>query len=351
MSRHFLEQNKLDEKSKASMASRTLVAFVLIGILIPTITVGGWLFFGVISFFLLIAIYELATAPHKKFRKWVIFFAYLIILCLVYWFLIYGNIADYVLYPDNFIFSLEYYFSGIHAPILIIALMLFGYFLGCVADESFTIADLGYMVSMSLVLGLGFQAIFFMRYYPYYSFSVCSFYADEVIVFDTVGHDLGNNPFFEYGLSSALFYWIAFMVVMNDTFAYFVGSLYGKHKMNPRVSPKKSWEGLFGGLIGACICGLIIAFSMAATGYPILPFLDMEHWYWIVCICIVTPLFGVLGDLAFSLIKRQYAIKDFGTLLKSHGGILDRADSVTFSFIGAALFIMLIITPFEALMA
>ena len=344
------EPNHLDEKSVKSMNSRIIVSFILIAILIPTISLGSWLFLAVIGIFLLISIQELVTAPRKSFRPWVMVLAYLSIVLMVYWFLVRGNVAAYLDFPDTYSFSLENYFSGIHVSIIVVILMVFLYFLGAIADENFNMSDLGYMVSMSLVLGLGFQSIYFIRYFPFYSFMIDSNYSGQILVFDTVGSDLSDNPLFTYGLSSALFYWVAFGVVMNDTFAYFIGSLYGKHRMNPRVSPKKSWEGFFGGVIGSFVLNCFIGLMMAGFGYPILPFLDLSHWYWIIIIAALIPLLGDLGDLSFSLIKRHYDIKDYGTLLKSHGGILDRADSVTFTCAGLSILLMFISSPWSALL-
>lgn len=104
----------------------------------------------------------------------------------------------------------------------------------------------------------------------------------------------------------------------NDSFAYLVGRKLGKHKMAPRISPKKSWEGFFGGLIGSaviwCIMTLIPGVNMSipvALG-----------------IGVVCGLFGVLGDLAESRIKRNSGVKDSGTIMPGHGGLLDRCDSL-----------------------
>ena len=103
----------------------------------------------------------------------------------------------------------------------------------------------------------------------------------------------------------------------NDTFAYLTGIMFGRHRLFERISPKKSWEGFFGGLV------CTVAFSLlVAQWFPILPF---YHWMAVAAIIVV---FGVYGDLIESLLKRNLNIKDSGRFLPGHGGILDRFDSV-----------------------
>ena len=109
-----------------------------------------------------------------------------------------------------------------------------------------------------------------------------------------------------------------------DTFAYFVGCSIGKHRLAPKVSPKKSVEGFLGGLIGNALCGLLFAFCMdrcfgANIGYGAM-----------VVLALVCGTVAQIGDLSFSLIKREFGIKDYGHLFLGHGGVLDRFDSVLF---------------------
>lgn len=112
----------------------------------------------------------------------------------------------------------------------------------------------------------------------------------------------------------------------SDTCAYCVGMLFGKHKMAPVLSPKKSVEGGVGGVLGAALLGALYAFAISgvnpASGHTPL-------MYGI--ICAVGALISMVGDLAASAIKRNKEIKDYGTLIPGHGGILDRFDSVIFT--------------------
>lgn len=112
----------------------------------------------------------------------------------------------------------------------------------------------------------------------------------------------------------------------NDTCAYCVGMLFGKHKMTPKLSPKKSVEGLFGGIIGACLLGA----GYGALFGSHLPSLGNAT---VSCaiICGVGALIAVVGDLAASAVKRDTGIKDYGKLIPGHGGVLDRFDSILFT--------------------
>lgn len=120
--------------------------------------------------------------------------------------------------------------------------------------------------------------------------------------------------------------WLIFLCSWGcDTCAYCVGMLIGKHKMSPVLSPKKSVEGAVGGVIGAALLGAIYA---AAVGR----FLQAENQIMIYAvICAIGALISMVGDLAASAIKRNHEIKDYGTLIPGHGGILDRFDSVIFT--------------------
>ena len=109
---------------------------------------------------------------------------------------------------------------------------------------------------------------------------------------------------------------------MSDTGAYFAGCFLGKHKLAPEISPKKTVEGFVGGIIGSVIG--VVAYALAMKFY--LGF--AVNYYSIAIYGIFGSLGAVLGDLCFSVIKRQTGIKDYGNLIPGHGGILDRFDSM-----------------------
>ncbi len=109
---------------------------------------------------------------------------------------------------------------------------------------------------------------------------------------------------------------------LSDSGAYFVGCAIGKHKMAPIISPKKSWEGFFGGIVTAILGMLVYAWVLACF------FNGRVNYIYAAVYGLVGALGGVFGDLCFSVIKRQTGIKDYGNLIPGHGGALDRFDSI-----------------------
>ncbi len=140
------------------------------------------------------------------------------------------------------------------------------------------------------------------------------------------------------GRADGLWYVLLVLVIsfMSDTGAYFVGTFFGKHKMAPVISPKKSWEGFFGGWAISVGCT-----ALAAVVYYTV--IDQQGYGTAVAIyamlaAVLAPL-SVCGDLLASVIKRHYGIKDYGKLMPGHGGVMDRFDSVV--AIAPLLFILL----------
>jgi phosphatidate cytidylyltransferase len=120
------------------------------------------------------------------------------------------------------------------------------------------------------------------------------------------------------GLYALLFLFI--LIWGADSAAYFSGTLWAKHKLAPRVSPGKSWQGLGGALIfSTFIVGLTVWFAEV----------PMALWPWALLLSLATVLFSVIGDLFESMLKREAGVKDSGHLLPGHGGLLDRIDSLT----------------------
>lgn len=125
-----------------------------------------------------------------------------------------------------------------------------------------------------------------------------------------------------------IIYFPFLLVWFNDTFAYLFGSRFGKHKLFPRISPKKSWEGAIGGGLSTIIAGLVIA-----------PYIDGITVIDAAAISTIVVIFGNFGDLVESMFKRCIGIKDSGNIMPGHGGVLDRLDSILFAI--PAIFIYL----------
>jgi phosphatidate cytidylyltransferase len=112
---------------------------------------------------------------------------------------------------------------------------------------------------------------------------------------------------------------ILIILWMYDTGAYLSGSAIGKHKLMKSISPNKSWEGLLGGGILSLVTSVIMAVILQTP--------DLGTW---IIIAVIIIVFGTLGDLFESMLKRKTGIKDTGSVLPGHGGLLDRFDSLLF---------------------
>jgi len=142
-------------------------------------------------------------------------------------------------------------------------------------------------------------------------------------------------PFFVPGNGGSYnsFILIGYFTILwtSDTAAYLVGSRFGKTRLLERISPKKSWEGVIGGIV----CGLIAAYILSKY----YPQFSTVQWF---IIAIVLMISGIIGDLVESMFKRGIDIKDTGHILPGHGGILDRFDALIFSapFVFAVIYLL-----------
>lgn len=172
------------------------------------------------------------------------------------------------------------------APFIILAFALFSKKENSIQNAMFTIGGIIYAVSPFMLL-------------------------NQTVYFDS-GID---NPSF----SPKLILGIIFLIWSNDTFAYLGGSLFGKHKMIERVSPGKTWEGT--------IIGVLITFALSFTFNSFIFKLDDYSWP---ILGILIPVLATIGDLVESKLKREAGIKDSGSIMPGHGGVLDRFDSLIF---------------------
>lgn len=154
--------------------------------------------------------------------------------------------------------------------------------------------------------------------------------AGSFSILNFIGAEPGTPDVMSY---TPLFIMAIFIFVwLDDTGAYLVGSLIGKHKLFERISPKKSWEGFFGGLI------LSLASSQAFAWFA--PEINRMNWLGLAATVV---LFGTWGDLIESLLKRTLGVKDSGNVLPGHGGMLDRFDSVMLAVPASYIYIELFI--------
>ncbi len=109
------------------------------------------------------------------------------------------------------------------------------------------------------------------------------------------------------------------LIWIADSAAYFSGMRWGKRKLAPVISPKKTWEGVYGALFGALVCGALLAWYQQS---------ETDAFLWLLPVCIITVAMSIVGDLFESVLKRRMDMKDSGNLLPGHGGVLDRIDSL-----------------------
>lgn len=124
------------------------------------------------------------------------------------------------------------------------------------------------------------------------------------------------------------------VVMVADICAYFAGKRYGKNKLAPAISPAKTWEGVIGAMLGVSVYVIVVGFASGLyKQYPLFPGAVFAGWWWVAM--------AVIGDLYESAIKRQAGVKDSGTLLPGHGGLLDRIDALTSTLPFAAIALVL----------
>ncbi len=309
------------------MKERTIMGIVMMAIFIPLLVVEEMftlfqilmLVLTVIASFELIHMYE----KKKKFpgiSKWII------VLCTILMY--FSSTAEWAktiesVQNDEVIFYEILEVLNINIGLLpMLTLCMILLFSLLVIYKDFDGADIGKALTIMLYAGVGFGGLTCLR---------------------------------AIGLRFILYMFI--ITILTDVFAYLVGSMFGKHKMCPHISPKKSWEGSIGGTLVATIFGTLFAVfygnmfgnvfgpQSAKTLLHDCPFISAEfvnnlNTAGIVCILfvltLVTSICSQLGDLVASKLKRTYEIKDYGDLFPGHGGVLDRFDSALF----AAMFIL-----------
>lgn len=336
--KELIHHNEISDESKKTFRIRVATALILCAFCVPCLFLGSWYFFALLIVVVGISGYEMvkASSPFPRYKFILYFLTIILLYFMVYYVFVKNNLTAYLETHGHEDFDflaylqhlLETGFTTIEISALGVGIIALIYFFLSFLDDRYTIGHVFYYFGMLIFLGLCFQSVLYLRYIPF-------------SMFRAVGVDV-DAAYFRFGQSSCLLVFVLIGVFMNDIFAYVFGMLFGKRKMNPRISPKKTW----GGFIGGCISSFILSFSfgmiMATANCPILPFLDIEHWYYIFIISLFMPLIATIGDFIFSAIKRYFAIKDFGNILKGHGGVLDRIDSTLFTSLFVAITVIAI---------
>jgi phosphatidate cytidylyltransferase len=305
--------------------NRLIVGLILFVIAIPSIMLGDWylVIFSVVGLFL--AIKELlaikSTSIYPLPIRW---FVYGISVALVFWIFLYNNFQEAGF--DLSLWGFDVGMVKLEIPTVFLTLFAGTLFFSAITDVRFKVQDATFLISVVLLIALSFQGFLYLRFFP-----------------NNLMSDRDNI------LNSLLLIYVGIGTFMTDIGAYFVGSLFGKYKMNVRVSKNKTWEGFYGGVLLSFLSSMAFAITMDGFGMPLLPFLRINQWYFLVGLSILIPLVATLGDFIFSIIKREFGVKHFSTLLGEHGGILDRIDSFMMACLVSSLYLTVIYDWFLAL--
>lgn len=317
------QPNEITKEQKVSLRTRVISAIVAIAIIVPLIFVGNIPFFVAAIVLGGIGAWEIVRAAKTKYNP----LLYIVAVVLVILLAAIPTIKNALTYDGSTPWNIYYNYDTLYVSATVVLVSAVLCFLLVIIDKNFEVRDACYLFTFGIILGLGLQSVLFLRFYPLHeAYSISG---------------LEKNPTIDYGLSPCLLILVVGGSLMSDTGAYFTGMLFGKNKMNERISPKKTWEGFVGGVVFAMVFVLTFGLIMAGTGHPIIKAFDMDHWYFLLIVAALIPAVSQLGDFIFSSVKRYYGIKDFGKIMPGHGGVLDRVDSVLFASIVTSILIII----------
>ncbi|MCM3759481.1 phosphatidate cytidylyltransferase [Alkalihalobacillus oceani] len=254
------------------MRERIVTGLIGGALFVGMVLIGGWIFALFISIVASIAMIELL-----KMKKIAPLSLMGVLSLLSMWLLLVPTNWFEVIIPS--------YFTKVEIFVFMILVLLM---FTVITKNSFTFDQVGFVILSSVYVGFGFHYLIMTRDIP------------------------------DYGM--LLVFYVLFIIWTTDSGAYFVGRKWGKKKLWPDISPKKTIEGSIGGVVAAVIVGSVF--------YAVVPI--FSSYLVALFVIIVASIFGQLGDLVESALKRHYAVKDSGNVLPGHGGILDRFDSLIY---------------------
>lgn len=298
---------------KLKFGQREITGLWMALIFIPLLIVGGYFFFSGIVIIGTIGTYELVRM-HNHSRG----------LSLRYNFI--APVLSFILDIILMLFCLSNVYSRLN--LIVFTLLLFFIFLLALPlfDDNLKITDGFYYLGSILYAGLGVGILGIIR---------CNYFrVDNPLFIGSLDVNIG---------SFAIFAYMVVCTVCTDIFAYVTGILFGKHKLIPQVSPKKTIEGSIGGSIVGTICGTItLTVLESLIGFSLFGFTNLFVKILVTFfISLLITIIAQFGDLIASKLKREYGIKDYGKVFPGHGGIMDRFDSLIFT--GLILFVLLAI--------
>lgn len=313
----------MNRVSRMTKLINRIVVAVLLGLVgIPSILLGGWFLIIFTLIALPLAVHEFTNArPHNRYILPMHMFIMVMSFSLVYWIFFRNNYMNHGF--DFSMWSIEEGFSELRMSTVGTAITVSVLFLSSILNKNFKVYDATYLNTMIILVAMSFQSFLFLRFFPQFLFAQLNIV--RPMLFD-----------------ASLAIYVILATFMTDIGAFFIGTYFGRNKMNTRISKKKTWEGFVGGVVLSFLVSMIFIFSLDMMGYPILPFLTLQSWYWSTFLSLLIPLISVLGDLLFSSVKREFKIKNFSTLLGEHGGILDRIDSLILTSLYTAIFVVIL---------
>lgn len=313
--------NELSKTNEHKMVIRIISGIVAIAISVPMILFGGWYTIGFSMILVGLATHEILSLPgSKRYNLGISIITYITVFVLVYWPFLKGNLdtsSNHSLLTNSFYLD-RYFISFIALIVYILILFTFSF-----CWENFRIEDIFYLFTMVFLVSTGFYSILFLRYFPVYQLSI----ANPDIPMTSLNGHVPNIT------TSFFLFFVLGGVFASDIGAYFVGVLFGKHPMNVRISPHKTWEGFIGGVL----LSLIFSFTFVLISDVYLRntlffgVIDIHNkpvssWLYLTLFALIFPILDNVGGFLFSSMKRRYNQKDWGKVMPGHGGVLDRFD-------------------------